>query len=118
MGQKGERIPSIEVVAKAAARVAELAGIELAPHRTFLIVEEDGVGAAHPFWGEKLAVVLAPMAAKGLIFRPIGFTKGGRNSKIHAIGAKQCRPWLLIITPGNMADGLMPTEPALLGKRR
>jgi hypothetical protein len=59
MWPKGERIPSIEVVAKPAARIAELAGIELAPDRTFLIVEEDGVGAAHPFSGEKLSVVLA-----------------------------------------------------------
>jgi hypothetical protein len=58
------------------------------------------------------------MAAKGADFQAIGFTKGGRNSKIHAIVEKQCRPWLLIITPGNMADGLMSTEPALLGKRR
>ena len=36
MWPKGERIPSIEVVAKPAARIAELAGIELAPDRTFL----------------------------------------------------------------------------------
>jgi hypothetical protein len=62
--------------------------------------------------------IAAPMAAKGADFQAIGFTKGGRNSKIHAIVEKQCRPWLLIITPGNMADGLMSTEPALLGKRR
>ena len=55
---------------------------------------------------------------KGADFQAIGSMKGGRNSKIHAIVEKQCRPWLLIITPGNMADGLMSTEPALLGKRR
>ena len=61
--------------------------------------------------------IAAPMAAKGADFQAIGFTKGGRNSKIHAIVEKQCRQWVLIITPGKMA-GLMPTEPALLGKRR
>jgi sulfoacetaldehyde dehydrogenase len=54
-----EHIPSIEIVAKPAARIAELAGIELAADRTILMVEENGVGAAHPFSGEKLSVVLA-----------------------------------------------------------
>jgi sulfoacetaldehyde dehydrogenase len=59
MWPKGEHIPSIEVVAKPAAKIAEMAGIKLAPDRSFLIVEEDGVGEAHPFSGEKLSVVLA-----------------------------------------------------------
>jgi transposase len=34
----------------------------------------------------------------------IGVTKGGRNSKIHALADKLCRPWVLIFTPGNIAD--------------
>ena len=59
MWPKGEHIPSIEVVAKPVARIAELAGIEIAPDRTFLVVEEEGTGEAHPFSGEKLSVVLA-----------------------------------------------------------
>ena len=59
MWPKDEHIPSIEVVAKPAARIAELAGIEIAPDRNSLVVEEEGVGGAHPFSGEKLSVVLA-----------------------------------------------------------
>jgi sulfoacetaldehyde dehydrogenase len=59
MWPNGAHIPAIEIVAKPAARIAELAGIELARDRTFLMVEEDGVGVVHPFSGEKLSVVLA-----------------------------------------------------------
>jgi sulfoacetaldehyde dehydrogenase len=52
-------IPTAEVVAKSAQRIAELAGFTIAPDRTFLLVEEDGAGPEHPFSGEKLSVVLA-----------------------------------------------------------
>jgi sulfoacetaldehyde dehydrogenase len=55
----GGHIPTIDVIAKPAARIAELAGIDLPDDRTFLIVEEDGAGPDHPFSGEKLSVVLA-----------------------------------------------------------
>jgi sulfoacetaldehyde dehydrogenase len=58
MWPDGGHIPTIDVVAKPAARVAELAGFKLAEDGSFLIVEEDGVGPAHPFSGEKLSVVL------------------------------------------------------------
>src|SRR6476660_2707245 len=34
----------------------------------------------------------------------IGITKGGRNSKIHGLVHNLCRPWVLILTPGNTAD--------------
>ena len=34
----------------------------------------------------------------------IGVTKGDRNSKIHALVDKLCRPWVIILTPGNVAD--------------
>ncbi|WP_085938765.1 IS5 family transposase [Beijerinckia indica] len=37
----------------------------------------------------------------------IGLTKGGRNSKIHAIVDQFCRPWAFILTPGNTADCVM-----------
>jgi sulfoacetaldehyde dehydrogenase len=59
MWPDGGAIPSLDVIAKPASRIAELAGIELPPGRTFLIVEEDGTGPEHPFSGEKLCVVLA-----------------------------------------------------------
>src|SRR5207253_11046395 len=55
----GGEIPTPAVIAKPAARIAELAGSAIPADRTFLIVEEDGTGPEHPFSGEKLSVVLA-----------------------------------------------------------
>jgi Transposase DDE domain len=43
-------------------------------------------------------------AEKGASEQAIGITKGGRNSKIHGLVDKLCRPWVLILTPGNTAD--------------
>lgn len=54
-----QHIPSLDVIAKSAGHIASLAGIELPEGRSFLIVEENGTGPAHPFSGEKLSVVLA-----------------------------------------------------------
>jgi len=31
-------------------------------------------------------------------------TKGGRNSKIHAVVDDLCRPWVFVLTAGNIAD--------------
>lgn len=56
--EKGAAIPAVEVIAKSATHIAHLAGIDLPDDRQFLIVKEDGVGADHPFSGEKLSVVL------------------------------------------------------------
>jgi sulfoacetaldehyde dehydrogenase len=52
--------------ARSAAVVAERAGLARAAlkHAAFLIVEETGVGAAHPFSGEKLSPVLAVYRAR------------------------------------------------------
>ncbi|MGK0226434.1 MAG: sulfoacetaldehyde dehydrogenase, partial [Thermoproteota archaeon] len=49
-----------QVVAQPASRIAEVAGLddEQAHAAKFLIVEESGIGEAHPFSGEKLSVVL------------------------------------------------------------
>ena len=41
---------------------------------------------------------------RGASEQAIGITKGGRNSKIHGFVDKLCRPWVLILTPGNTAD--------------
>src|SRR5712675_606000 len=41
---------------------------------------------------------------RGASEQAIGVTKGGRNSKIHALVDKLCRPWVIILTPGNVAD--------------
>ena len=47
---------------------------------------------------------------RGPDFEAIGPTKGGRNSKIHAVVDKFCRPWAFILTPGNTADCVMAQE--------
>jgi transposase len=41
---------------------------------------------------------------RGASEQAIGVTRGGRNSKIHALVDKLCRPWVIILTPGNVAD--------------
>ncbi|MPZ01020.1 MAG: aldehyde dehydrogenase family protein [Actinophytocola sp.] len=64
-------IPSADVVAKSAGTIARKAGFELSEDRTFLIVEEDGVGPEHPFSGEKLSVVLAVYRYTGSIKRAV-----------------------------------------------
>lgn len=91
MWPNGAHIPSIEVVAKPAARIAEMAHIELAPERTFLIVEEDGVGEAYPFSGEKLSVVLALYRYEGgigsavdLVNRITSYQGAGHTCGIHS----------------------------------
>ncbi|MDO8777383.1 MAG: aldehyde dehydrogenase family protein [Burkholderiaceae bacterium] len=57
--QADQHIPSLDVIAKSAQHVAQLAGISLPEGKTFLIVEETGTGPDHPFSGEKLSVVLS-----------------------------------------------------------
>jgi sulfoacetaldehyde dehydrogenase len=71
MWPNGGHIPSPDVIAKPAATIAELAGFTIPTDRTFLIVEEDGVGPAHPFSGEKLSVVLAAYRYAGKIERAV-----------------------------------------------
>jgi transposase len=41
---------------------------------------------------------------RGASEQAIGITRGGRNSKLHALVDKLCRPWVIILTPGNTAD--------------
>ena len=44
---------------------------------------------------------------RGAQAQAIGITKGGRNSKIYAVVDELCRPWVLVLTPGNTADCVM-----------
>jgi acyl-CoA reductase-like NAD-dependent aldehyde dehydrogenase len=60
----GRRTP--ETIARAAAVVAARAGFSIPSDKTFLVVEEDGIGRQHLFSTEKLGTVLA-------IFRYHGF---------------------------------------------
>jgi sulfoacetaldehyde dehydrogenase len=90
MWPDGGNIPSIDVVAKPAGRIAELAGFPIAEDRTFLVVEEDGTGPEHPFSGEKLSVVLALFryaggidAAIDLVNRITGYQGLGHTCGIH-----------------------------------
>ena len=57
---------TIDTVARAAAVIAEKAGVQLPEGKSFIIVQEDKIGKAHRFSGEKLSPVLA-------IFRYSGF---------------------------------------------
>jgi transposase len=50
---------------------------------------------------------VAPAAERGAEVQAIGLTKGGRNSKIHAVVDALCRPWVLILTPGHTAEGTL-----------
>jgi sulfoacetaldehyde dehydrogenase len=91
MWPKGGHIPSIEIVAQPATRMAELAGIELAPDRSFFVVEEGGVGDTHPFSGEKLSVVLALYRYQGgiegaidLVNRITSYQGAGHTCGIHS----------------------------------
>ena len=52
-------IPALEIIAKPATTIAELAGIDVPEDCGYLIVEEDGTGPEFPFSGEKLSSVLA-----------------------------------------------------------
>jgi sulfoacetaldehyde dehydrogenase len=59
MWPDGGPVPAMAVVAKPAARIAELAGFRIDPGCPMLLVEETSTGPDHPFSGEKLSVVLA-----------------------------------------------------------
>lgn len=52
------------IVAQPAGKIADLAGITLPSEKSFIMVEEDGVGSDHPFSGEKMSVVLAVYKVK------------------------------------------------------
>jgi sulfoacetaldehyde dehydrogenase len=59
MWPDGGPVPTIGVVAKPAARIAEMAGFDVDPGCPMIMVEETGTGPGYPFSGEKLSVVLA-----------------------------------------------------------
>ncbi|HVT68371.1 MAG TPA: hypothetical protein VHF26_11510, partial [Trebonia sp.] len=69
MWPDGGHVPAGTVIAKPAARIAELAGFHVGSGCPMLMVEEDGTGPEHPFSGEKLSVVLAVYRYQGDIGR-------------------------------------------------
>jgi sulfoacetaldehyde dehydrogenase len=48
-----------KIIAQSAQTIAKVAGISIPDDRTFIMVEETGIGTEHPFSGEKLSVVMA-----------------------------------------------------------
>jgi sulfoacetaldehyde dehydrogenase len=67
MWLKDAHIPSPEIIAKSAESIAKKAQIDIQPGKSFLLVEETGIGEGHPFSGEKLSVVLAVYQYSGRI---------------------------------------------------
>jgi len=89
MFRDGRLVP--EFIAQDAPTIARRAGLERAALGTakFLIVEEHGVGAGHPFSGEKLSPVLAFYraadfaAASALAGRVLGYEGAGHSIGLH-----------------------------------
>ena len=89
MFRDGRLVP--EFIAQDAPTIARRAGLERAALGTakFLIVEEHGVGAGHPFSGEKLSPVLAFYraadfaAASALAARVLGYEGAGHSIGLH-----------------------------------
>ncbi len=52
------------IIAQPAAKIAEIAGLSMPQEKTFIMVEETGVGPEYPFSEEKMSVVLAVYKVK------------------------------------------------------
>jgi len=85
------------IIARPATAIAAVAGLVRPAFETarFLVVDEDGVGPAHPFSGEKLSPVLAYYrvpdfdAAKALVARIYGYQGAGHSVGIHTMSDEQ-----------------------------
>jgi sulfoacetaldehyde dehydrogenase len=78
----GEGRRTIDTVARAAAEIAQKAGIALPAGKQFIIVPEDKIGREHRFSGEKLSPVLA-------VFKYSGFENALKMvSQIFEVGGK------------------------------
>lgn len=84
-----------DVVAQPAAKIAEIAGIDLPEGRSFLFVEESGIGADFPFSGEKLSVVTAVYKwdnfdnAVQMVNDITNFSGAGHSCGIHSSNEKR-----------------------------
>ena len=78
-----------DVVAQNARKIAKISGIELPEGKSFLMVEETGIGKEHPFSGEKLSVVITLYQwnefseAVDLVNRITAFSGAGHSCGIH-----------------------------------
>ena len=95
-------------------RVQSLQPLERARNLAANLRDGGGLaGAARASGPRQHACQSAPLRQRrerGASEQAIGVTKGGRNSKIHALVDKLCRPWVIILTPGNVADCTVAPE--------
>jgi sulfoacetaldehyde dehydrogenase len=84
-----------EIVAQSGGAIARRAGIDRARNARFLIVDEDGVGAAFPFSGEKLSPVLAFYRARDFdtaadrAHALLRFQGAGHSIGLHSVDAER-----------------------------
>lgn len=77
---EGQR--TLDTVAVSAQRIGEIAGFKIPGDRTFIMVEQDGIGKQHKFSSEKLCVVMA-------LFRFHGFDDALKKvEQIYEVGGK------------------------------
>ncbi len=80
-----------DIVAQPAARIAEIAGIDLPEDKVFFMVPETGVGKGYHFSGEKLSVVVAVYRWKefaeavDLVNRITTYSGAGHSCGIHTV---------------------------------
>jgi len=85
------------IVAQPAVKIAELAGIDLPEGKSFLMIEEDGVGPDHPFSGEKLSVTTALYTWKtfdeavNLVNEITAYSGAGHSCGIHSSSEERIR---------------------------
>ena len=81
---------SRKVVARPVGEIAALAGLDVPADRRFILVEETGTGADHPFSGEKLSLVLTCYKyeafddAIALVNAITGYSGSGHSCGIHS----------------------------------
>ena len=93
----GKGILNRDIVAQPAKRIAELAGIDLPEGKTFIMIEETGVGENYPFSGEKLSVTTTLYRWKefddaiDLVDRITTFSGPGHSCSIHTVMESRVR---------------------------
>ena len=86
-----------EIVAQPAEKIADLAGIKLPKGKSFIMVEETGVGKGYPFSGEKLSVTTTLYKWKSfdeaidLVNRITAFSGPGHSCGIHTFNEMHIR---------------------------
>jgi hypothetical protein len=73
----------------------QISGVRIADRFGFVAMEQPVV---------HVAFTTAMGVEKGALAHGIGRTKGGRNTKLHAVCDEKGRPCVLLLTPGNVLD--------------